>query len=115
MQIWIDRDSVSAGDDEQSHRRTVEVADDATLADVLADVYAQRFLPDTAGEVPGLHSWLVVAGRPPRDSGAVAVVSSFAPHYRFLVDAGTRIGAATGDGGLYFRWRPDTRPEAVQP
>ncbi len=98
MEIWIDRDSVSAGDDETAHRRTVEVADDATLAEVLSYVGGIGFLPDRADELTGRQAWWVVA------DVAVAVVSSRASGVWFLARPDTPSPA-----GLFFRHVPESR------
>ncbi len=61
MKIHVDRDSVCAADDIDSHARWVVVPDEADLERLVASVLAVFPLPNIQG---GRATWCVTSGRP---------------------------------------------------
>lgn len=62
LEIVVDRDSVCAGDDVDSHARVLSVPAASTLRELLASLERDRFLPGIAG---GQATWVITVHERP--------------------------------------------------
>ena len=107
MQILVNRDSVTAGDDATGHQWTLTIADDATLGDALTEI-GLSFLPYFEGG--GRGTWLVKSGE--FHGSSLAVVTEDITLY--IVDAATQLAFADPRiDQLYYRYYLAADPQSL--
>jgi hypothetical protein len=106
MKVRVDRDSVSAGDDTDSHAAVVTIEDAATLETAIRAVVSAYRLPSIAG---GQATWCVSCDVP------VAVVSQQSPEPRMLpwVQFVTRCNPPREGLTVYFSYLAQVDPDVV--
>ena len=107
LELTVDRDSVCAGDDIESHQQSFLIRQDYTLAQTLAAVLKSKYLPQVAG---GCATWIVESDRP------LAVVAQQWPSPEFLVSPESRSIDCTAPKpcrSLFFRYWCQADPTVV--
>jgi hypothetical protein len=107
MEFHVDRDSVAAGDDVESHARRFTFPDGLAIEEVVERIVASGYLPMIAG---GAATWSVSSGVP------IAVVAQQWPHAKHVswqrVDA-SKLRRRDGVIGLRFDYHAQREPEVV--
>jgi hypothetical protein len=110
LRLAVDRDSVAAGDDGESHRAEVVVDAACTVPELVAA--ARRACP-LAGIQGGKATWIVDVGGAVRE--AIAVVAEQWREPKLLVAPATTAATLFTDRApaLYFRYWCQADPDAV--
>jgi len=103
--VHVDRDSVAAGDDIDSHARRFTFPCDLAIEEVIERLVESGYLPTVSGGA----TWSVTSGVP------IAVIAQGGPSKRVSwqpVDA-TKLQRQDGVIGLYFNYHTQHKPEVV--
>lgn len=108
--VSIDRDSVHAGDDIDSHAVALSVPSSTTIGEFLRLVRDNGFLPSIAG---GEATWLVEQAD--SQPACVAVLAQQWQDARITLPAGTTVAALSPAGAprLHFRYWCQADPDVV--
>jgi hypothetical protein len=107
--IHLDRDSVCAGDDTESHESHLSLPLSATLADLLTAVSERHYLASISG---GKATWLIqIAGR----KDFIGVIAQQWETPRLLLPAETKLSVLLSGTkpAVFFRYREQSDPELV--
>lgn len=108
LHLVTDRDSVAAGDDDDSHRTERNIAPQSSLNEVLVWDRRARYLPPIWGD---RATWSVIV-----NGSIVAVVAQQWDEPRYLVDAMTpmeRLADATLTVTIHYRYHCQIDPDLV--
>jgi len=102
--IFVNRNSVCAGDDIDSHGFMLTIPEEATLGSCLQDILNRGYLPKISG---GKATWVADFDQP------VAVVAQEWDKPRFVVPEDTSISSWTGPIAIHFRYWAQSDPQLV--
>lgn len=105
--IGIDRDSVHAGDDLESHRTSISLDPAATLRTLFEAIQGMGYLPGIHG---GRATWIICSSGKP-----IGVLAQQWPELEWLVPGESILGQyfADTEPGLLFRYAGQADPDHV--
>jgi hypothetical protein len=111
LQIFVDRDSVCAGDDTEPHLQAFAVPESITIGAFLVALDDAHFLASIQG---GAATWLIDC-QSPNGARCIGVAAQQWPAPRLLVPADTPVLELLDANrpALYFRYRLQTDPDEV--
>jgi len=110
LMVRLDRDSVHAGDDCESHATCVHATEESSIGSLLEKIRKAGFLPSISG---GEATWIV---KSPAGSGhPIGVVAQQWPEAELLVPSQTSLRELFGlsEPSLYFTYWCQARPSLV--
>ena len=110
VMVRLDRDSVHAGDDCESHATCVHAAEESSIGSLLEKIRMAGFLPSISG---GEATWIV---KSPADPGRpIGVIAQQWPEAQLLVPSETSLRELFGlsEPGLYFTYWCQASPGLV--
>jgi hypothetical protein len=110
--VELDRNSVCAGDDCESHKSSMRCYSNDTLKTVINAIAQRGYLAQIAG---GKATWIVAIGDR-KHHRPIAVVAQQWSEPRFIMDPNRTIGAflsAEDSKGIYFEYHAQIDPEKV--